>query len=264
MAEPAVVVQLDPERNHGSGWVDLPLWRRRVGYIRACRDQPTVAALIEGVGLGKTLTLELCLEAGDIDVLVTMHRLNATLERGTRAIYAGVGGHGMPRSASGQSLMFGIEEALAAMRRDDQVPVLGFDEAQFMTMGLLDICRYLYDRGLCSLVLAGNPRFNLTREGMEPLWRRIQHGYFMFVETAPQEDIDAFLDARRIAAPHARALLGDVAHGSGFAGIDDTIARARQLGGKAVPSLGDLEAALRTMPFLTAPAAPAPARRRNA
>jgi len=246
------------ERAANPEWVEMPLSRRIVNIVRSCSAEREIALIVTAPGLGKTVALEKCAAELPNVVMVTLCRASGSLRGGLLEIAHALARHPDFRHllnirpahyTNVTSLWLGVMNALEAAQQGSTFhsaqPVLVVDEAQAACLDLLETLRSLYDRGFCSLVIAGNHNFRTDR--LDALLSRLDHDVNRLVPAA--EDVAAFCRAYGVTVPKSRQLLRQVADVRGIRGVHQALRRARAGGGGAALSPAAIEAAIKSMRF---------------
>jgi DNA transposition AAA+ family ATPase len=243
--------------------IETPTYHKIWHVLEDCLANGRLAVIRGGFGVGKTFTLKRFAAEHEHDAAYvaldpTMRALSPGLSRTCLAVEAAwaLNFHQEPRGTH-RNLSYGpytlaraVEQFLADYFEQGTHLMLVIDEAQHAQPDLLDAFRGFYDRGLCGLVIAGNENlFNPRRGRMEAadfgaLIRRAYHSLNILAPTP--EDVNAVLDAYRIAAPESRAFLKQCAAAGGGLEIIYGIEKARELSGTPVPGLKQLKAAMGT------------------
>ncbi len=251
------IVEFHRTPDHG-GPIETPTFRKISRAVHDCHTHGRLAVIRGGFGIGKTFVLRRYTEAHPCDVAM------ATLGPTTRSLTGGLSAACVqvarawewyfgeaPRGTSYQSYGLAISRSIQRMCREiiDQGGrlLLIIDEAQHARPDLLDEFRGLYDEGLFGLAISGNQAlFDPRRGRMETadfgaLLSRADH--VLDIPAAPAADIDAVLDAHRIAAKESRALLERCAAAGGLREMIHVIDKAQEISGAPLVGLKHLKAA---------------------
>lgn len=255
-----------------ASWIELPTSTRIVRVVQRCAEDWRVAIIRAVPGAGKTYALRHAISEGiDSAVLVTLNPACSSLSTGLPTILDGLLSHpaygaaGGDRPASWYSGKTGTNMRRIMKMLDigasffEGPPVLIVDEAQWAAPNLLGCCRYLYDEGLCSLIVSGNHDFAM--DGLEPLVSRAH--YEISADRMAAADIEAFCQHHRIIAADGQAIVGRIAAERGLRGAEELLRRARAAGGDPVPRCSVLRDVARTMTFASAPSRKSNRRRRG-
>ena len=245
-----------------AGLVQTPT-RQNVSHILDdCWVNRKLGVIIGSVGCGKTSALKAFVsDEGHRDAMVLL-TLNPAYKAPTPAINAlrdrvrSLPSMGRRNISSVRSSLR-AHHALADLVEDlndratwDISVLIVIDEAQYASPDTLNVCRALFDEGICGLVIAGNDSlFNAKRGRMvtadfSPLLSRAQH--VLQISKPTTGDVDAVLDAYRIKGDHSRDLLHARAEHGGLREVVAIITKAREMSGTALVGYKHIKAAAAT------------------